>query len=101
MAEMVLTWYQDTKLGDGCDDEHHCPDCEPNGNCDICDTVEGRWIGAVCEYASTCDGDCHELTHHGYLVMDPLTQLGYCRDCIPLLPTEIRNRLEKKSGINA
>lgn len=49
----------------------------------------------VNEYASTCDGPCAELTHHDLLAMDSETQLGYCEDCIPELPREIRNRLEK------
>jgi hypothetical protein len=58
------------------------------------DTVDGRYIGAVSEYASTCDGPCMELTHHDALTMDPVTQLGYCEDCIKNLPPEITTRLE-------
>ena len=46
------------------------------------DEVEGRWIGAVCEYASTCD-DCGELTMHESMWMDEETQLGYCEKCTP------------------
>jgi hypothetical protein len=60
------------------------------------DEVDGRWIGAVCEYASTCDGPCAELTSHSELRMDPITQLGYCRDCVPLMEREIKDRLEVK-----
>lgn len=57
--------------------------------------VDGRWIGAVCEYASTCDGPCAELTSHSEMRMDPATQLGYCDNCIPLLPKDVRERLEE------
>jgi len=46
--------------------------------CDDC--VDGRFIGAVCEYASTCDG-CGELTSHDLMTMDEKTQLGYCEKC--------------------
>ncbi|MFA6447718.1 MAG: hypothetical protein WCW31_05745 [Patescibacteria group bacterium] len=46
--------------------------------CDDC--IDGRFIDAVSEYASTCDG-CGELTHHDLMVMDPKTQLGYCKPC--------------------
>ncbi len=44
------------------------------------ETIDGRWLEAVCEYASTCD-DCGELTHHNLLTMDEDTQLGYCEQC--------------------
>jgi len=46
--------------------------------CDDC--IDGRYIGAVCEYASTCD-ECGELTSHVEMTMDEITQLGYCEDC--------------------
>lgn len=46
--------------------------------CDDC--VDGRFIGAVSEYASTCD-NCGEFTHHSSMVADEKTQLGYCEDC--------------------
>ena len=49
--------------------------------CDCDDVCEGRYIPAVCEYASTCDGCC-ELTHHENLTMDLRTQLGYCEECM-------------------
>jgi len=45
-----------------------------------CDTIDGRWIEAVSEYASTCDG-CGELAMHADLEMDEATQLGYCEKC--------------------
>ncbi len=44
------------------------------------DEVNGRWLSAVCEYASTCDG-CGDLTMHEEMTMDDETQLGYCHDC--------------------
>lgn len=59
------------------------------------DEVDGRWIGAVCEYASTCDGPCAELAGHADLRMDPVTQLGYCYRCVPLIDADIRERLER------
>jgi hypothetical protein len=93
MEKVVSAWYQETKLGDSCTDTEHCPDCEPNGDCEPCGTIDGRVMEMVNEYASTCDGECHELTSHENLKMDPVTQLGYCTGCIPLLPEEIRNRL--------
>jgi hypothetical protein len=58
--------------------------------------VDGRYMGAVCEYASTCDGPCAELTSHTEMRMDPITQLGYCDICVWGLPKEIRDRLDDK-----
>lgn len=92
MNEEISEWYSNTKLGEDCDFEAHCKDCKPNGDCDFCFTIDGRWISAVSEYASTCDR-CAELTGHIEMRMDPETQLGYCRECVPKLPSEIRNRL--------
>lgn len=58
-----------------------CDLFEPGGEeCDDC--VDGRFIGAVSEYASTCDG-CGELTAHELMTMDEKTQLGYCEKCAP------------------
>jgi hypothetical protein len=45
------------------------------------DEVDGRWVDAVNEYASTCDG-CGELEMHEHMAMDPDTQLGYCPACV-------------------
>src|SRR5690349_16948001 len=84
-------WFQSAKLGDECTYETRCAACEPNGNCDKCDTIDGRFMEAVNEYASTCDW-CSELTMHESMVMDSETQLGYCEECVPKLPDEIRNR---------
>jgi hypothetical protein len=89
-------WFEETKLGGGCDWETHCKDCDPSGNCDICGTIDGRFMEVVNEYASTCDGDCMEIHSHELLAMDTVTQLGYCEDCIPKLPVEIQKRLERK-----
>lgn len=88
------SWYEQSILGDGCGVNTHCEHCEPNGDCDICGTMDGRDMECVNEYASTCDGPCAELTHHDYLTMDTKTQLGYCDDCIPGLSQEIKDRLE-------
>ncbi len=45
------------------------------------DSIDGRYLGAVNEYASTCDG-CAELALHESMIMDPETQLGYCESCV-------------------
>jgi hypothetical protein len=90
------SWFKETTMGKECTYDTHCSYCKPDGDCDSCNTVDGRWIEEVCEYASTCDGPCMELTHHDLLCMDPVTQLGYCSLCIPKLPKEIRNRLQNK-----
>jgi len=47
---------------------------------DSCDSIDGRWIEAVSEYASSCDG-CGELTLHELMIADEKTQLGYCASC--------------------
>ena len=98
MAEEVSIWYEKAKLDPSrnaqCTYNTRCSHAEPNGNCDNCDTIDGRWMGAVCEYASTCDGGCMELTHRYHLTMDPYTQLGYCDDCIPKQKADLRKRLE-------
>lgn len=88
------SWYEESTLSDVCSMYTHCERCEPDGNCDICGTMDGRDMECVNEYASTCDGPCAELTHHHYLTMDIKTQLGYCDDCIPGLSQEIKDCLE-------
>jgi len=94
--EEISIWYEKAKLDTSpdaeCSLETRCPNAEPNGNCDVCGTIDGRWMEAVSEYASTCDG-CAELTHHSHLTMDPETQLGYCDNCIPKQAPDIRKRL--------
>ena len=93
MTQAISSWYQKTKLGEACGFDTHCLDCQPNGDCESCFSIDGRDVSLVSDYASTCDGDCQELTHHEHLTMDPETQLGYCYKCIPKLPPEIRKRL--------
>ncbi len=52
---------------------------EPNmDECDDC--VDGRFVGVVCEHASTCDG-CAELTSHSLMTINKETQFGYCEKC--------------------
>lgn len=53
------------------------------------DEIDGRWIDAVAEYASSCDGCC-ELTSHEEMEMDNDTQLGFCKECM-------RDGIEKKA----
>jgi len=88
-------WYRNARLREDCSSDTRCKDAEPNGNCDTCDTMDGRFIEAVSEYASTCDGECMELTHHHHLYMDPETQLGYCQRCIPKMPEEVQGRVRE------
>ncbi len=94
--EIPSVWYLRTKLTNNpyiaCSDYTHCKDCKPSGECYACDTIDGRWVDAVNCYASTCDG-CGELCHHDRQVMDPETQLGYCPNCIPELPPDVRERV--------
>lgn len=78
-----MAWYEDAKLGIGCSNPPtRCPDCQPDGFCESCDSFEGRWIESICEYASTCDG-CHELVHHDLQRTEGDSQLGYCANCRP------------------
>lgn len=75
-----MSWYRHAKLGTECNAQTRCKDCMRDGSCDSCDTVDGRWIEAVNQYASTCDG-CMVLTMHVDMKMDEKTQLGYCKRC--------------------
>ena len=50
--------------------------------CDDC--VDGRFLGVVSDYASTCD-ECGRLTSHDMMYADESTQLGYCGECACLL----------------
>ncbi len=47
---------------------------------DAYDEVDGRFIDAVAEYASTCDC-CSELALHTDMEMHEPTQLGLCGYC--------------------
>ena len=58
-----------------------CPQCGETEDCDDC--VDFRYMPAVNDYASTCDG-CAELTMHELMWMDEETQLGYCEKCTPI-----------------
>ena len=91
----VSGWFRKTKLGEECTWETHCKNCRPNGDCDSCDTIDGRYMPAVNDYASTCDGPCMELTMHERMHMDPVTQLGYCDKCFETLPRRIKARIMK------
>lgn len=88
-------WFKEATLSDECTSDTRCPDAEKNGNCDQCGTIDGRYMEAVNEYASTCDGDCQDLTHHNHLYMDPKTQQGYCEKCLPKMPKDIQERVRK------
>lgn len=61
-----------------------CKKCKYEFRKDDDDEVDGRWLEAVNEYASTCDG-CGELTHHDNQTMDKETQLGYCPECMGIV----------------
>lgn len=73
-------WYRMTTLGEFCDAVMHCENCEPSGDCDSCDTIDGRWMEAVAEYAQSCD-QCGELHCNDNLIVDEATDLGYCPEC--------------------
>ncbi len=94
----VSEWFKEVKLDSGpfaqCTEETRCTSATQDGDCEPCFTIDGRQMEVVNEYASTCDGGCMELTMHKAMVMDPHTQLGYCEECIPKQPKEIRERLE-------
>ncbi len=78
----VNKWFQNAIIGEYCCWDTKCEKCKPSGFCDYCDTMYGRWLPAVNEYASSCD-DCGEMTMHESMVMDKKTQLGYCISCAP------------------
>lgn len=90
-------WFRKAKPGSECTFDTRCASCRPNGDCDPCNTIDGRNIEAVSDYASTCDW-CGELTHHDRMAMDPETQLGYCEKCLPKLPRKIRARIQESAG---
>ena len=97
MSERTASlWYKQAKPGHLCGDKTRCPNAKKDGTCNSCNTVDGRFMNVVNEYASTCDGECGEQHSHDHLTMDPVTQLGYCDKCIPLLPKEVRDRLERE-----
>lgn len=92
-----MSWYEESTLGDECCGDMRCPDCRPDGWCDSCDTIDGRWCDAVFCYASTCDW-CGELTSHPHEATNPRTQLGYCWRCVDdalkaghLLPEDLKD----------
>lgn len=64
-----------------CCGDVRCHHCGPDGVCDHCDTIDGRLVEEVSEYASTCDYCC-ELAMHESMIMDERTQLGICDRCI-------------------
>ncbi len=72
-------WYRSTSLGEWCGSDTHCDACRTDGDCDLCDTIDGRHMDAVAEYAQTCDG-CGELTENESLTMNRTTHLSYCRN---------------------
>ncbi len=93
----LMTWYETTIVGEYCAFDMHCVHCQPDGWCDVCDTIDGRWWGAVCEYASTCD-ECHELTHNDlFSFVDRETQLGMCDICFKKLSKKQQKKLLKRA----
>ena len=77
-----MEWYSSTVLGEACDESYHCAECEPNGNCEECGSIDGRLMEIVNEYASSCDG-CGELTKHdSFELVDEQTHLGLCWQCV-------------------
>lgn len=95
MTTEISDWYTSARLGEECTPDTRCECATSDGDCEHCGTIDGRFMEAVNEYASTCDGECMELTHHELLRMDPDTQLAYCDVCFLTLPLEIKARIEK------
>ena len=73
-------WYDKATLADECTFDTKCPHCEPNGDCEPCGTIDGRFMEVVNQYASTCDW-CGEMAMHEDMNMHEKTQLGICGDC--------------------
>jgi len=69
---------------------HLCSQANADGSCDVCDTIDGRGVEAVAEYASTCD-TCGELCMH-VLLRDRCdgSQLGDCPACRKKQADELR-----------
>ena len=77
-----MSWYDEAKIGTNCcNPPERCPDCQPDGFCESCDSFEGRSLECINEYASTCDG-CYQLVHHDLQRLD-CDGLGYCEKCRP------------------
>ncbi len=91
-------WFEEVDLGEHCSPDTRCPFCNDNGDCDMCGTINGRWMEAVNCHESTCDGECGEQHLHENLTMDPVTQLAYCPECVKRLSSEIRSRLDPAPG---
>ncbi len=76
------SFLDETTLGRDCTPTTHCASCKPDGSCDYCETIEGRFMEAVNEYASTCDY-CGDLCSHDlFEFLDERTQLGACGHCL-------------------
>lgn len=79
-----MSWFDEAKLGTSCcNPQERCPECQPDGFCEPCDSFQGRSIECISEYASTCDGCC-QLVHHDLQHLDS-DGLGYCENCRPEL----------------
>jgi hypothetical protein len=89
MARWQRPWYASTPLGEFCSYDSHCADCKPDGDCDPCRTIDGRFIDEVNCYASTCDL-CAELTSHELMTADE-DNLGYCESCATTLGLPQKN----------
>ncbi len=77
----TASWYDSATLGEWCGSDTHCIRCRTNGDCDSCDTIDGRHMDAVAEHAQTCDS-CADLTKNESLTMHPTTHLLYCERCL-------------------
>lgn len=78
---LCLTWFEKAEPGRDCTPDTRCEYAEFNGNCDACNTIDGRFMDEVNNYASTCDC-CGELTSHVELEMNEENQLGTCQECL-------------------
>ena len=48
----ISGWFKKTRLGKECHSETHCKACKPNGDCDTCWTIDGRYMPEVNNYAA-------------------------------------------------
>lgn len=90
METTELSYIESTELAEHCqfagEDSTHCKDCEEDGICYMCDTVEGRWSQGN-DIFHSCDG-CSRGVITNLSYFDEKTQLSYCDECEKEIPTK-------------
>lgn len=87
-VKMIMESYiKTTKLAEFCEFigiySTHCKNCEPDGICYSCDTVEGRWSQGE-DIFHSCDG-CGNGVINDLSYSDDKTQLSYCWECANII----------------